>query len=137
MKTLKRHRLILLGIFTVGSIFVATTLTVWSQSTPFLSITPLGTNQYSITFTNSPPSTYDVQWTPYLNNPDYPWTWAAVGTNGQSTFQISGGVYPSGFFRTILDTNSVPLWEAADPNNPAAGILTVTIDSPANGAVIQ
>ncbi len=47
------------------------------------------------------------------------------------------GDYQSGFFRTILDTNSVPLWEAADPNNPSAGILTVYIDSPANGSTIS
>jgi hypothetical protein len=32
-----------------------------------------------------------------------------------------------------VDTNGVPLWEAADPNNPGAGILAVFIDSPANG----
>jgi hypothetical protein len=36
-----------------------------------------------------------------------------------------------------LDTNSVPLWELADPNNPGLGILSVTIDSPTNGAVLQ
>ena len=109
-----------------------------TQSTPpVLTITPLGTNQYSITFTNSPPSTYDLQWTPVLANPEFPWTWAAIGTNGQAAFQVNGGVYQTGFFRTILDTNSVPLWEAADLNNPAAGILTVIIDSPANGSVIQ
>jgi hypothetical protein len=31
----------------------------------------------------------------------------------------------------------LPLWQAADPNNPAAGVLTVFIDSPTNGAVLQ
>ena len=36
-----------------------------------------------------------------------------------------------------MDTNSIPLWEAADPNNPGTGILTVFIDSPTNGAVLQ
>jgi hypothetical protein len=108
-----------------------------AQTAPPLTITPVGTNQYSITFTNSPPNTYDLQWTPVLANPDYPWTWAAIGTNGQSSFQVNGGTYQTGFFRTILDTNSVPLWELADPNNPALGPLNITIDSPANGAVIQ
>jgi hypothetical protein len=43
------------------------------------------------------------------------------------------GAYQTGFFRALIDTNSIPLWEAADPNNPSAGILTVFIDSPANG----
>lgn len=137
MKILKRHWLPLLGIFGGGLIVVATALTALSQSAPSLTITQLGTNQYSITFTNSPPSTYDLQWTPVLADPAYPWTWAAIGTNGQSSFQVNVGTYQTGFFRTILDTNSIPLWELADPNNPALGPLTITIDSPTNGAVIQ
>jgi hypothetical protein len=46
-------------------------------------------------------------------------------------------LYQTGFYRAVIDTNSVPLWEAADPNNPGAGILAVFIDSPANGTVLQ
>ncbi len=112
---------------------------VWAQSTPpVLSITTLGTNQFSITITNNIGSTdYDLQWTPVLANPDYPWTWAAIGTPGQTNYLVNMTVYQTGFFRTILDTNSVPLWQAADPNNPGAGILTIFIDSPANGSLIQ
>lgn len=135
MKTIKKHRLTLLGIFGGAAIVIATALTAWSQSAPVLTITPLGTNQFSISFTNNG-STYDLQSTPVLANPEYPWTWAAVGTNAQTNFLVTG-VYQTGFYRAILDTNSVPLWELADPNNPAAGILTITIDSPANGSLIQ
>ena len=137
MKILKKYWLPLFGILTGVAVCIVTALNAWSQSAPPLSITSLGTNQYSITFTNSPPSIYDLQWTPVLANPDYPWTWAAIGTNGQSSFQINGGVYQTGFFRTVLDTNNIPLWELADPNNPGLGILTVTIDSPANGSTIS
>lgn len=105
---------------------------------PVLAITPLGTNQFAISITNNiGMTTYDLQWTPVLANPDYPWTWAAIGTNGQTNFFLDMSDYQTAFFRTILDTNAIPLWEAADPNNPAAGILTVTIDSPTNGAVVQ
>ena len=110
-------------------------MTAWSQSTPVLTITPLGTNQFSISFTNNG-STYDLQTTPVLANPEFPWTWAAIGTNAQTNFLVTG-VYQTGFYRAILDTNSIPLWEAADPNNPALGALTITIDSPANGSLIQ
>ncbi len=105
------------------------------QSAPVLTITPLGTNQFSISFTNNG-GTYDLQSTPVLANPEYPWTWAAIGTNAQTNFLVTG-VYQTGFYRAILDTNSVPLWEVADPNNPSAGILNVWIDSPANGTTLN
>lgn len=125
------------GILGCGLAIVATAITAWSQTAPPLTITPVGTNQFSISFTNYPASTWDLQWTPVLANSDYPWTWAAIGTNGQTNFLLDMSGYQTAFFRTILDTNSIPLWEAADPNNPALGPLTITIDSPANGAVIQ
>jgi len=138
MKTIRRHCIPLLGIFGVGLVVVATALTAWSQTAPVLTITQLGTNQYSITIINNiGTNTQDLQWTPVLANPDYPWTWAAIGTPGQTNFLLDMGEFQTGFFRTLLDTNTIPLWEAADPNNPGAGILTVTIDSPANGFVIQ
>jgi hypothetical protein len=132
MKTHKKHWfafIVMVAIEFVG-------VNVWSQSAPVLNIAPVaGTNQFSITFTNNG-STYDIQETPVLGDQDYPWTWAAIGTAGQTNFVVTP-IYQSGFYRAILDTNSVPLWEAADPNNPSAGILTVFIDSPINGAVIQ
>jgi hypothetical protein len=138
MKTLNKHWLILLGLFSGGSILVIATLTVWSQTAPILTITSLGTNQYSITITNNiGTATHDLLWTPVLGNPDYPWTWAAIGTPGQTNYVFDMGSYQTAFFQTILDTNSVPLWEAADPNNPGAGILAVFIDNPANGTVLQ
>jgi len=60
-----------------------------------------------------------------------------VGANGQTNFVVSTAVYPTGFYRAIWDTNGIPVWQMADPNNPGAGILAVFIDSPTNGAVIQ
>ena len=133
MKTIRRHSVSLLGILGVGLVVAATAMTAWSQTTPVLTITQLGTNVYSITFTNTD-GTYDLQQTPVLANPDYQWTWAAVGSPGQTNFIITG-IYETGFYRAILDTNS--LWEMADPNNPSLGILAVTIDNPTNNSVIQ
>lgn len=137
MKTIKRYWITSLGIVGTALVVIATALTSWSQTAPVLTITSLGTNQFSITFSNNiGTASYDLLWTPALANPDFPWTWAAVGTPGQTNFMLNMGVYQTAFFRAELDTNSIPLWEAADPNNPGAGILTVFIDSPANGFTI-
>lgn len=137
MKTLKRHSLALFGVLGSGLIVVAVALTALSQTAPVLTITNLGTNQYSITFTNNiGTQSYDLQWTPVLANPAYPWTWAAIGIPGQTNYLVNSP-YQTAFFRTILDTNSVPLWEAADPNNPSLGPLTIYIDSPANGSTLN
>jgi hypothetical protein len=135
MKPINMYQKTILGILGGAALVIATALTAWAQSAPVLTITPLGTNQFSISFTNNG-GTYDLQSTPVLANPEYPWTWAAIGTNSQTNFLVTG-VYQTGFYRAILDTNSIPLWEAADPNNPALGALTITIDSPANGSLIQ
>jgi hypothetical protein len=109
---------------------------VWAQP-PVLEITPLGTNEFSISFTNNiGTQTYDILSTPVLADPDYPWQWAAVGSPGQTNFLVTG-IYETGFYQAILDTNAVPLWEAANPTNASLGILNVLIDSPTNTAVLQ
>ena len=122
-------------------LFAATVLAVRSvsaQTVPVLTITSLGTNQFSVAITNSiGTATYDLLWTPELANPDYPWTWAAPGTPGQTNFLLNMQGYPEGYFETVLDTNAVPLWEAATPANPSSGILQVYIYGPSNGAVLQ
>jgi hypothetical protein len=138
MKTIRRHWISTIGVCAGGFVVVVAALTVLSQTAPVLTIASLGTNNFSIKITNGVSTAdYDVQWTPALANPNYPWTYAAIGSTGQTNFMLNMGAYQSGFFRGLLDTNSIPLWEAADPNNPGAGILTVFIDSPTNGAVLQ
>ena len=108
-----------------------------SSGIPYLTVAPTGTNQLLITvINNTGPVNYELWWTPVLANPDYPWTAIAVGTTGQTNFTVNI-TYPTAFYRAIWDTNGIPLWEAADPNNPGAGVLTVFIDSPANGTVLQ
>lgn len=122
-----------------GLLIIATALTVLAQTAPVLTMQTTGTNQLLITITNGvSATTYDIYTTPVLGNiVAYPWTAAVIGTNGQTNFTLNIGPYQAGFFRAVVDTNSVPLWEAADPNNPSAGILAVFIDSPANGTVLQ
>ncbi len=137
MKTLKNNWLMLFGICASGVIILAATLQTIAQTGPVLTITPLGTNQFSIAITNdSATETYDLQWAPTPASPNYQWSWATPGASGQTNY-IVNGLYDSGFYRVILDTNNPPLWEAANPANPSLGALTVTIDSPTNGAVLQ
>jgi hypothetical protein len=139
MKILNGQWLKIAGL--AGTSLILLTLSravVLGQTAPGLAIAPMGTNQYSIIITNNiGMADFDLQWTPVLASPDFPWTWAAIGTPGQTNFFLTVGNYPTAFFRTILDTNAIPLWEAADANNPGTGILKVTILNPANGATLN
>jgi hypothetical protein len=138
MKTIHKNSPALTGICGIGLITAVMTLTVWSQTSPTLTIAPTGTNQMSITISNNiGMSDYDLEWTPVLANANYPWTFAAVGVPGGTNFVVPTAGYPAGFYRAILDTNAVPLWESADPNNPASPVLNVTIASPKNGSTLN
>ena len=121
-----------------GLLAVTTALTVWAQSAPVLTMAPTGTNQLSITITNGVSTgNYELYTTPVLGDTvNYPWTVATIGYQGQTNF-IVPMLYPNSFYRVVVDTNAIPLWQAADPNNPSAGILTITIDSPTNNAVLN
>lgn len=113
---------------------------VLAQTPPVLTVAPTGTNQLLITITNgvAGAGSYELWTTPVLGDTvNYPWTTAAVGTNGVTNFTVNIGPYPAGFYQVILDTNAIPLWEAADPHNPSAGILNVWIDSPTNGSALN
>jgi hypothetical protein len=93
---------------------------------PYLTIAPTSTNQFLLTVFNSTnPAVYEIWWTPALANPDYPWQQLFIGASGQTNFTV-GNLYPAGFFRAIWDTNGVP----------TSG-LTITIQSPLNGSVLN
>jgi hypothetical protein len=137
MKTMRKNWTALLATAAGGLFIITATLTVWAQTAPVLVLASTGTNQLFLTITNGDGvSTYDIYTTPVLANPAYPWTAAVIGTNGQTNFTVSMP-YATGFYRAVLETNGIPVWQAADPNNPGAGILAVFIDSPTNGAVLQ
>jgi len=113
----------------------------WAQGLPqpVLTIAPVSTNAMLVTITNPVAGvSYEIWKTPILDNTvDYPWTMAAVGTNGTSSYLIVKDIYPEEFYQAILDTNAIPLWEAANPTNQTLGILNVIIDSPTNGVSLQ
>jgi hypothetical protein len=138
MKILNKNWPALAAICASILIAVATALTALSQTAPTLTIASTGTNQMSVTISNNiGTSDYDLEWTPILGNANYPWTFAAVGVPGGTNFVVGTAGYPAGFYRVILDSNTVPLWESADPNNPASPILNVTIASPKNGSTLN
>jgi hypothetical protein len=134
---MKKYTKISLAVTLALAVIIVTVKTL-AQTAPTLSIAPVGTNTFNITVGNSVGGTsYALYWTPILDSVDYPWTAAAIGTNGQTNFYFNGEGYSMGFFMAVVSTNSIPPWELADPNNPSLGILAVYIDSPTNGAVIQ
>jgi hypothetical protein len=103
---------------------------------PYLTIAPTGTNALLLTVYNDlGPTNYEIWTTPVLINAS--WTMVTNGVSGQTNFAVNMGQFATGFYCAILDTNNIPIWELADPNNPNSGILTVFIDSPTNGAIIQ
>lgn len=135
---MKKYTKLSLAVTLAVATVIAAIKTLAQIPPPVLSITALGTNTYGITVGNSVSGTaYALYWTPVLANPDYPWTGAAIGTNGQTNFIFNGEAYDTGFFMALVSTNGIPPWELANPNNPSLGILTVYIDSPTNDAVIQ
>jgi hypothetical protein len=104
---------------------------------PVLAVARAGTN-ISITVTNGQaPENYELFSVPQLIS--YTWQAIAVGNTGQTNFLVPIENYPSptAFFMVNWDTNTIPLWKAADPNNQATGVLNVWIDSPANGTTLN
>jgi hypothetical protein len=104
---------------------------------PYLTIAPTNGMYLLTVFNDQGPANYAIWWTPVLANASYPWTAITAGTTGQTNFLVPVPQFFTGFYRAEWDTNSVPTWIAADPNNPATGPLAVFIDTPANGTVIQ
>jgi hypothetical protein len=132
-------KLILTRAFLVAVFFICSAIGLAQLTPPVLTVAPSGTNQLNITITNGINLTrYEIWTTPVLGDvANYPWTVAAVGNTNQTNFTVDIGPYYTGFYRAVIDTNAVPLWKAADPNNPSAGVLSVWIDSPANGTTLN
>jgi hypothetical protein len=144
MKTIKSNWGKLAAALCAGLalIILSATGLLWGQTAPVMTIAPTGTNQFSIVITNGVTNVnYELFWTPSLNDPAFPWTLAVEGAQGQTNFTVDGGVSPIAFFRANLgsdfDGDGVPNWMDANPYDPTVGALTVIINSPTNGAVVQ
>jgi len=109
---------------------------------PVLKITPTNGTQVIIAITNAVASTnYEIYRTPIIGDANFPWTLYAVGAVGQSNFLADKGYDLTGFFRATtgsdLDGDGVPNGLDANSSDATIGILTITIDSPTNGMVIN
>lgn len=142
MKTLRRKwAALMVALALAGAALCALYggLSAWGQTAPGIVIAPSGTNQLAITVTNAATGAfYYLWWTPSLNDPAYPWQVLQPGNPGQTNFNVSTSNYPWAYFQvSIGNSTGVPPWEAANPSDPSSPILTVYINTPANGAVVQ
>jgi len=144
MKILAKHYWKLAAFVGVSCGFVAllTSLVLADVPQPVLRITPLGSNHFSITIINGVTNVnYELHWRPVLGDPNYPWQVLDSGDPGETNWVINAGTLQSSFFRASVgndaDGDGVLNWQDADPYNASIGILTITIESPVNGAQIQ
>jgi hypothetical protein len=68
------------------------------------------------------------------------WVTLAIGNLGQTNFTVPF-IGSSMFYRAEegdnWDGDEAKNWQDADPSNPNVGFLRVTIEQPANGAIVQ
>lgn len=145
MKTWKQQWAPVARALGAGSIVLTLTLLaawrVWSQSNaPVLAIAPLGTNQFQVTVTNGVAgAAYELMWGPSLNVPLSQWGILQTNPPGQTNFGVNCGQLPVGFFMVRVGqcTNGIWDYQWANPNDPSLGALSIVIDSPTNGMVLQ
>jgi hypothetical protein len=142
MKLVKKYRG-KLSILIAASLALSILLTVrlvWATP-PGLSIKVTAPNQLQLTVTNGVTNgIYSIYWREFLNSPP-DWDWLTVGTTGQTNFLIDISETETGFFEAVatddIDGDLVVNEQDARPFDPSIGIVTVTIETPANGANVQ
>jgi hypothetical protein len=103
-----------------------TCLSAWGQTAPGLKISVAPGNEVSLTVTNGiPTGIYHIYFNEFLGDPDFEWVLLTNGTTGQTNFSIDMEDFDQGFFKAINNSNFV------------APSVTLIIQSPANGAVVQ
>ena len=108
---------------------------------PGLKSSLVSTN-FQVSITNAVSTAiYELYWIPELNSTTYKWKWLMVGTQGQSNFVMDISSTSYGFILgkvgTDSDNDGVVDWQDSRPNDSSAGLLTVTIESPANNSTID
>ncbi|HWX22415.1 MAG TPA: hypothetical protein VN578_21145 [Candidatus Binatia bacterium] len=141
------------GALGAGLIFLILVLvtgrSIWGQSSPpGLGIVLTASNQITLTVTNASTNVlyYEIWWSEFMDAnamvlTNGSWLPFLTGTNGQTNFVVGLGDFETGFFRAIkanaFDNDGIPSYEDARPFAPTSGVLTVTIESPANGSNVQ
>jgi hypothetical protein len=112
---------------------------------PQLAISQTGATELQITVTNAPTGAqYELQRIADLNDtldPNFYWPTEVVGDVGQTNFVIEMGIFSSSYLRVLgcvdCDGDGTPNHQDGQPGSTNVGILSITIDSPLNGANIQ
>jgi len=106
---------------------------------PGIIIGVVSTNQVMVTITNGASYANYELYHRTLIDPAYPWTLWIVGAPAQTNFTVEMNTSLA-FWEVGVgsdwDGDGVPNYCDGDPLDPTVGILTVTIDSPAQGAII-
>jgi hypothetical protein len=112
---------------------------------PGLTISQVNSNQVQITVTNATAGAqYELQRIDDLNDtydPLFYWPTEALGAIGETNFVVDMGIFTVGIFRILgcldCDGDGIPNYQDGQPGNTNVGVLSITIDSPLNGANIQ
>jgi hypothetical protein len=110
---------------------------------PEIQISKISSNTFQITILNGDSqANYEVYRRTFLHS-DYPWGSAGMitGAQGQTTFLVPENLQPMSFFQVTVgtdwDLDGVPNWKDSQPSSTNAGALSITIDFPSTGTVIQ
>lgn len=124
-----------------GGVLLVWTEAAKSDDAPGLTIQLLSSNQLQLTVTNGlATNSYEIYRRPVWDSV-YPWSLHLIGTTGQTNFTTAMGIESIGFFQARsgndTDGDGVPNSKDANPGDPSVGILSIIIDTPANGANFQ
>ena len=103
-------------------------------------LTPIivGTNVHLTLWGAQTNQSYDILYSPVL--PANNWLTLAIGSMGQTNFTVPM-LGDTAFYRAEIgddwDGDGIPNWMDARPSDPNIGALTVTVDFPASGSVLQ
>jgi hypothetical protein len=130
-------------LFLAAALAATGGLSVLAQTNgPALTVLRQSTNQVKLTITNAVVGVaYELYRTPVLGDElNYPWTLEQLGSVNQTNFYSYSDIEAAGFYKATTadwDSDGIPNYQDAQPNNAAVGRLTITIQFPTNGSTVN
>jgi hypothetical protein len=127
---------------TIAALMLALCISIVRADPPFgLTIQVTNSTQLRLTITNAvATNAYEIQRRDAFDA-FYPWVHETNGGLGQTNFTLEMGIRTMGFFQAVpcldCDLDGIENWRDANPYDVNVGILTITIDSPANGSTFN
>lgn len=110
---------------------------------PGLTISQTSSNTFQIQITNAVGyANYEIYRRMVLGDPNYPWTAPITGAQGQATFNVTNVnlVKWQEFFEAAVgsdwDGDGILNWQDSQPGSTNGGLLSITIDAPANNGIV-